>query len=186
MVIDSWSALGPKCCPRAHNFILIGGATFLREFWLLIDVVIIGSLGLLLVFFGNFWLFLMMVWSNPKMAAKHQLSCFPNVDYLNLELTTKKRIEKDSSKAENGMLFQNLLFGFPPFLVFGGQFWYVEVKKWPTICFNLMLGFFLDFLEPFFCQKWWGFLAIFSLHHHISKQLGLLSLLLLKSSGCLR
>jgi hypothetical protein len=29
-----------------------------------------------------------------------------------------------------------------------------------------MLGFFLDFLEPFFCQ---GFLAIFSLHHHISK-----------------
>jgi hypothetical protein len=49
MVIDSWSALGPKCCPRAHNFILIGGATFLREFWLLIDVVIIGSLGLLLL-----------------------------------------------------------------------------------------------------------------------------------------
>jgi hypothetical protein len=45
MVIDSWSALGPKCCPRAHNFILIGGATFLREFWLLIDVVILGSLG---------------------------------------------------------------------------------------------------------------------------------------------
>lgn len=38
-------ALGPKFCPRAHNFILIGGATFLREFWLLIDVVIIGSLG---------------------------------------------------------------------------------------------------------------------------------------------
>jgi len=84
------------------------------------------------------------------MAAKHQLSCFPNVDYLNLELTTKKRIEKDSSKAENGMLFQNLLFGFPPFLVFGGQFWYVEVKKWPTIvCFNLMLGFFWIFWSRF-------------------------------------
>jgi len=87
------------------------------------------------------------------MAAKHQLSCFPNVDYLNLELTTKKRIEKDSSKAENGMLFQNLLFGFPPFLVFGGQFWYVEVKKWPTICFNLMLVFFGFFGAVFLAKN---------------------------------
>lgn len=67
--------------------------------------------------------------------AKHQLSCFPNVDYLNLELTTKKRIEKDLSKTENGMLYQNLLFGFfvSSISCFGGQFWYVEVKKWPTI-----------------------------------------------------
>jgi hypothetical protein len=52
-------ALGPKFCPRAHNFILIGGATFLREFWLLIDVVIIGSLGLLLLLTKK-WCFLVI------------------------------------------------------------------------------------------------------------------------------
>jgi hypothetical protein len=112
------------------------------------------------------------------MAAKHQLSCFPNVDYLNLELTTKKRIEKDSSKAKNGMLFQNLLFGFPPVLVFGGQFWYLEVKKWPT-----MLGFFWIFWSRFSAKVFWLFF------HYIIisvSMLGLLSLLLLKSSGCLR
>lgn len=166
MVIDSWSALGPKCCPRAHNFILIGGATFLREFWLLIDVVIIGSLGLLLVFFGNFWLFLMMVWSNPKMAAKHQLSCFPNVDYLNLELTTKKRIEKDSSKAENGMLFQNLLFGFPPFLVFGGQFLVCRSKKMADYNLRWCWVFWI-FWSPYLLDHDQNdvFLAIFWLHH---------------------
>lgn len=94
------------------------------------------------------------------MAAKHQLSCFPNVDYLNLELTTKKRIEKDSSKAENGMLFQNLLFGFPPFLVFGGQFWYVEVKKWPTMFLNLMLVFF-GFFGAVFLPKMMRFFGYF-------------------------
>jgi hypothetical protein len=36
-------------------------------------------------------------------------------------LTTKKRIEKDLSKTENGMLYQNLLF-CPPFLVLGANF----------------------------------------------------------------
>lgn len=88
------------------------------------------------------------------MAAKHQLSCFPNVDYLNLELTTKKRIEKDSSKAENGMLFQNLLFGFPPFLVFGGQFLVCRSKKMADYMFlNLMLVFFGFFGAVFLAKN---------------------------------
>jgi hypothetical protein len=66
------------------------------------------------------------------------------------------------------MLYQNLLFlVFSPvmsfhFLFLGVNFWYAEVKKWPT--YILMLGF-LDFfrsLELFF--------------YLISKQLGLLLL----------
>lgn len=87
-----WWALGPKCCPRAHNFILIGGRHFservLAAYWCGNNRLSGGCFCCCcwwiydqkMVFFGNFWLFLMMVvWSsNPKMAAKHQLSCFPN------------------------------------------------------------------------------------------------------------
>jgi len=61
VVVVDGEPLGPSVAQGLIILFLIGGATFLREFWLLIDVVIIGSLGLLLVFFGNFWLFLMMV-----------------------------------------------------------------------------------------------------------------------------
>jgi len=56
------------------------------------------------------------------------------------------------------MLYQNLLFGFFSsmsfhFLFLGANFWYAEVKKWPT--YILMLGF-LDFfrsLELFFTSS---------------------------------
>jgi hypothetical protein len=118
------------------------------------------------------------------MAAKHQLSCFPNFDYLNLELTTKKRIEKDSSKAKKWDALPESAIWVSSISCFWGPILrYVEVKKWPTICYNLMLVFFWIFWSRFSAKVFWLFF------HYIIisvSMLGLLSLLLLKSSGCLR
>jgi hypothetical protein len=75
-------------------------------------------------------------------------------------LTTKKRIEKDLSKTENGMLYQNLLFGFFVLhFLFWGPILVCRSKKMAD--YNLMMLVFWIFWSRLLDDQNDGFLAIF-------------------------
>lgn len=121
---------------------------------------------------------------NPKMAAlifvaKHQLSLFSQYWLFESYWPPKRELKKTCLRQKMGCSTRICYLVFcPPFLVLGANFWYVEVKKWPTITW-LDAGF-LDFLEPWITKMMFFWLFF----DYISKQQLLETLSLLKIVAC--